>query len=272
MDHSPLNELPAELRNSIYGLVFAAREGNSTLTVEKGFGSARVTFNDGTHHLLALTATCKQIRREAFSLLLSDSTLSIQFSCAWPGGLVNLERGLEIWQASFYRSRYSIVMSQLGARAWTSELVQWTKCVGSAMSHLRSIQVDLGHGFPFDKRLIWAKEMNKAPHLAGISVTLQTRYEYLWPVKTGYGPDGWSHWRIQEVEIDHNEDLNQIQDTFRAHRQHLHDTSDRDYVLNMCKRPPDLTVAWGRPLHDPSWDLAGVLRKIERYHRMLTRI
>lgn len=71
MEHSPFASLPAELRNHIYGLALVSLE---KVILDFEFLEKQNRLRIGRpRHLLALTETCRQIRRESLPLFYSNS-------------------------------------------------------------------------------------------------------------------------------------------------------------------------------------------------------
>lgn len=76
MDASPLNKLPAELRNNIYELALHNPGG---IDIDVMFANKIITAQ-ASQQLLALTETCKQIRQESLPLFYATNTFSFATS------------------------------------------------------------------------------------------------------------------------------------------------------------------------------------------------
>jgi hypothetical protein len=130
---STWRKLSPELRDEIYALA-VHHEGPIDLQVDKNLGGYHYFVRPSNEHrgalstLLALTATCKDIRPEALSMFYAVNVFKIDAS-----------RLLDPYQ----QSRKSVrTLHVLAIERW----ITWT---GSPSSHLTSIIIDLGLARPY---------------------------------------------------------------------------------------------------------------------------
>lgn len=126
MDNSPLNDLPAELRNEIYGYVL---EGPRPITIQ--VESWRVK-NKSRKHLksaLNLLSTCRQIREEGLPILLSGNKIILESSLSG--------------NSDFDQDKHQLSTITKNAR-------EWIRRFGVHGKHLKHIELTPCDWFAFD--------------------------------------------------------------------------------------------------------------------------
>ena len=128
MDTSPLQKLPGELRNRIHELILCHTD---TITVSISTGVPKLVSDPTTQQMLALTTTCRQLRREASPI--------------------------------FYEiNKFTFVAKQVGEQyvgsirddkntQWQVGLRRWLDQIGERnCAHLRRVEVDVGTSFMYN--------------------------------------------------------------------------------------------------------------------------
>lgn len=129
MDASALARLPPELMNFIYELVLHQRKPIELFTRVCRGGLER---NQQELHLLAVTETCKQMRRESLSIFYGTNTFTMT-----SGRLRYVDLVLR-------HQDFATECPQRVADSYVRATHTWMASLGQAATHVRAVSFDLG--------------------------------------------------------------------------------------------------------------------------------
>lgn len=261
MDSSALTRLAPELRNHIYELVLTVSNGIE-LQIGDNESGPRIPPEHRLRNFLAVTTTCKQIRREAMPFLLRENELRVTFPHIdqlrfLPDHFMLRIPDLRNPESYNVRRAYLNMLAELKGYSSAWKLMRWMESVSPRQTLPKAVRMYTPEGI-CDTTLLCARQMRKQLRRIGIHLSLDVRHHHQWPFpyRDAEGSIIGTKWSLEGFMVDFSYPV-RIRDAFESQRKRLHDMSDEAFVR--------ATDASGLGI----WDLVDVRDGLQALHLLL---